>query len=375
MRLAALILPLVLASHSGPYVDATETHLPDGLGRSSMDARPVDVDGDGDLDLVVACEFCPNIILINDGSGRFSNESAARLPQVNRDSEDIAAQDFDGDGDVDLVFVSEDDQINEYYLNDGTGKFTSLPFPVTGTTDAVVSADLNGDGAPDLILGNSGPNVILINNGSGGFVDETSRRLATNTATTQDLELGDIDGDGDLDLIEANENGSRVHLNTGAGVFSDQTVMRFPAADEETREADLGDVDGDGDLDLFLANTAFTFTHPTQNRLLLNDGTGVFSEAAGALPAQSENSVDGDFADLDGDGDLDLLTAQAFGGSFRVLLNDGKGVFEDATASFLNPVPTISGVDSEVADFSGDGLLDIYMAAFQGSDRFYLGTQ
>ncbi|MDH4071253.1 MAG: hypothetical protein OEV30_12630 [Ignavibacteria bacterium] len=109
------------------YRDVSATNLPvAALTGNSMDARPADLDGDGDLDLVVACEFCPNTILINDGSGFFTDESAARIAQPSRDSEDIGIADFDLDGDTDIVFVSEDDQVNELYFNDGLGLFTDV---------------------------------------------------------------------------------------------------------------------------------------------------------------------------------------------------------------------------------------------------------
>lgn len=87
-----------------------------------MDVAVGDADGDGDPDLALAIEFGPNLLVINDGSGRFADETASRLPAAIHDSEDAAFADLDGDGDRDLVFVSEDDQINELYLNDGAGE-------------------------------------------------------------------------------------------------------------------------------------------------------------------------------------------------------------------------------------------------------------
>ena len=361
------------------YRNVSSTHLPlAALTGNSMDARPADLDADGDLDLVVACEFCPNTILINDGTGRFTDESAARMAQPSHDSEDIAVADFDADGDLDIVFVAEDDQINEFYLNDGTGTFTdaSARLAVTGTSNAVLSPDINGDGFADLLIGNAGQNVALINDSTGHFADETTQRIPANFNTTQDLEWGDVDGDGDGDLVEGNENGNRLLINDGAGFFTDETATRLPlpAAGEETREADLGDVDGDGDLDLFLANVTFGQGRPAQNRLLLNDGNGFFSDVTAAnLPAEQRNTVDGDFVDLDYDGDLDLVAAQAFDSSFRIYLNDGSGRFADSTGVVFQTLPTGSGIDIEAADFTGDGLLDLYLTGFRRTDLLYVG--
>lgn len=374
-------LPLFSQTLPVTYKDVSSTHLPlSTLGGNSMDARPVDLDGDTDLDIVVACEFCPNIILINDGTGHFANESAARIPQPAHDSEDIGIADFDRDGDPDIIFVSEDDQVNEFYINDGNGFFTDFSgrITVTGTSNAVLAAFVDADTFPDIIIGNAGQNIVLINDGTAHFIDETSQRLPANINTTQDLEWGDVDGDGDNDLIEGNENGNRLLLNDGSGVFTDVTAthLPLPANGEETREADLGDVDNDGDLDLFLANVTFTQAFPAQNRLLLNNGSGVFSDVTATnLPAQLQNTVDGDFVDLDYDDDLDIVTAQAFNGTYQALLNNGSGVFTDHTAQVFQTLPSGSGVDAEAADFNNDGLLDLYLAGFQHTDFLFLGEE
>ena len=109
------------------YDDVTHESLPspdlDGL---SMDAAVADFDNDGDLDIIVANEFGGNILLLNNGEGVFSNESSGRIPVSSRDSEDIGLADFDNDGDIDIVIVSEDDQINELYYNNGTGLFADV---------------------------------------------------------------------------------------------------------------------------------------------------------------------------------------------------------------------------------------------------------
>ena len=379
-----IVLAMLISGSRGmqsfpTFIDVSDSHLPVGStsGRT-MDAEAADVDNDGDLDLILASEFAQNRVLINDGAGIFSDETTSRIPVANRDSEDIAIADFNGDGALDIVFVSEDDQINEYYLNDGSGFFqNSQALPVAGTSNAVIASDLNGDDSPDLILGNAGQNVVLINDGFGNFSNETALRLPVLFDSTQDLELGDIDADGDLDLIVANEDGNRLLINTGDGFFDDQTSARLPTAPstEETREADFGDADGDGDLDIFLANVAFRQGKLLRNKLLINDGTGHFSdETESRLEPDNLHSVDGDFVDLDGDDDLDLIIANAFGGNYQVLINDGAGFFSDQTNLIL-PVSVVGdGIDIEAADFDGDGILDLYLTNFQGADFLLLAN-
>lgn len=374
------------AGHAPFFIDATHTHLPsaDLLGLS-MDARFADVDQDGDLDLIIANEFRPNLLLLNDGSGRFTNVSATHLPQTRRDSEDVGVADFDRDGDVDIVIVSEDDQVNELYLNDGQGRFTdaSERLPVTGVSNAVLVADIDLDGDADILIGNNGQNVVLINNGAGFFSDETAQRLPQLADVTQDLELGDVDGDGDRDLLLGNEGANRLLLNTGGGFFRDESADRIPlvAAPEETREADFGDVDGDGDLDVLFANVRlFVAGASRQNRLLINNGQGYFrDETATRLPADEDQSMDGDVVDIDADGDLDIVTANLdsvaglpANARYRVYVNDGQGRFAEGTDRFFPPEVTGNGLDIETADVDGDGRLDLYLASRGGTDRLLL---
>lgn len=367
-------VPPPVEDPSRRFSDVTIPALPDCVtSNRSMDARPGDIDGDGDLDLIVAVEFGPNLVLMNDGTGRFRDDSVARLDETIHDSEDIALADLDGDGDLDLVFVSEDDHANQLYLNDGSGHFTEATDRlggVTGESNAVAWADVDRDGDLDLAIGNAGQNELLINDGTGRFSVETATRLPKGKQTTQDLEFGDVDGDGDLDLVEGNEDDNVLLLNDGHGVFTPAAAQALPLQPgrEETREADLGDVDGDGDLDLLFANVKFLEGKDPQNRLLINDGKGNFTdETTTRLPKDTVPSLDGDFADLDRDGDLDIITADWEAG-FRVFANDGRGSFVDATDAFLPAGLEGSGLDIEWADFDQDGVRELYLANYDRHD-------
>jgi hypothetical protein len=379
--------PLPSASAAGPasssgssalFVDVTATHVPPTPG-SSMDAQSFDADGDGDLDLLVAKEFAPNVLLLNDGSGRMTVAPAGALPPGAHDSEDVAVADYDGDGDLDAVVAAEDDRASEFYGNAGAGVFTDAGslLPARGISNSVIAADVDGDGDADLVFGNDGQDFLFINTG-GRFSDQTRRRLPADDTRTQDMEAGDVDGDGDLDLVVGNAvDGNRLLLNDGRGFFTQAAPGRLPlrAAPEETREADLADVDGDGDLDLYFANVAFGPGIDPQDRLLVNDGRGWFTdETATRIGRETAYTVDAEFTDVDGDGDLDLVTANLNEGkNYRVSLNDGTGVFKDATGSVFPSSLSGQGIDAEVADFDGDGRLDIYFCNYVGGDSMILG--
>src|SRR5262245_351130 len=252
--LPAIALVLVGASVSAEplYTEVTATHLPPGIAGPCMNAAAGDVDRDGDLDLALAMEFTPKVLLLNDGSGRFSDASA-QLPRTIHDSEDVAFADFDADGDLDLVFVSEDDRKDELYLNDGKGRFSDVSERLVpdDVSNALVVLDLNGDGAPDVLTGNIGVDRALINDGSARFRDETATRWRQGVAAsrTQDLEAFDADRDGDLDVAVANEGQDQLYLNA-AGTLIDVTATNLPRENAESREIRAADFDSDGDLDL-----------------------------------------------------------------------------------------------------------------------------
>ncbi len=349
------------------------------LANNTMDIEAADLDKDGDLDLVLAMEFKANIILINEGNGKYSNQSVARLPQVGHDSEDIALADFDKDGDIDIVFVSEDDRVHEYYVNDGKGYFTdnSSRFPVSSISNAIDMADYDKDGDIDLILGNDGQDFFLANDGKGNFTDETRKRMPVDYTVTQDVQSWDFDKDGDHDLVMGNENGNRFYLNDGRGNFTDATKERFPLAKEETRKIRLVDVNADGHMDFFICNVDFGKKTEKANRILVNNGKGYFKDET-SLRLSGENNLnsgDAGFADFDGDGDLDMVLANLFESYSQYFENDGKGKFTEATDQVFAQRITNDAISVEVRDFNGDKRPDIYFGCFRSADRLFYSVQ
>ena len=243
-------------------------------------------------------------------------------------------------------------------------------------------ADIDGDSDLDILITNENPfpfgppgdfNRILINDGSGAFTDETFTRLPVQSVDSADIAAGDLDGDGDLDLFEGNTGAqNRVLINTGFGFFTDETAARLPALVDSTRKVALGDVDGDGDLDAVVGNSRVQ-----QNRLYLNDGNGVFSDASANLGTDLETTTDVKLEDVDADGDLDLLVINVgdfvFGHGFlgepnRLLLGDGNGLFTDATFPRLEQRNNRS-TNAEFGDLDGNGTIDLIVANSGGVDQ------
>ncbi len=344
----------------------------ESLQGRSMDAELTDLNADGMPDLIVASEFGQNVVLLASRAGSFA-ESTNALPRGRiHDSEDIAVADFDADDRPDIVFVAEDDQTNELYLQTQPGVFIDasdrLPAP-GGVSNAVLAVDIDADGDLDLILGNAGDNVVLLNDGAAGFTPDQDGRIPADARTTQDIEPADIDADGDTDLIIANEDGNRILINDGRGFFDDETDERLPSMpDIETREIDAADLDADGDLDLVFANVGWRPGKDPTNRVLLNDGTGVFTEAE-SLPPSGGNTLDTELADLDGDGDTDILFGHSQSGPpVQVWINGGNAAFKDRTASWVPQLTLVHTIDLEPIDLDADGKLDLYIANHVSAD-------
>jgi hypothetical protein len=241
-----------------------------------------DVNGDGHIDVLVNTLDEGNLLLINDGSGRFT-EMRALLPRPSvtlghmdypETSTFSGIGDLNGDGAADLVLGSWDGNIlktpSHVLLNDGTGNFSRsapIPLPGAGLPGEIVleveRIDLNGDAFPDLMLSvtNGGDGAtfyhadyiqLLVNDGTGKFRDETAARLPQDKDTSQpgwlmSLTPVDINNDGFVDILAESAGApvtSKLYLNRGDGSFA----LTWESAPGDRVQS--ADVDGDGMRDL-----------------------------------------------------------------------------------------------------------------------------
>ncbi|MEW6755080.1 MAG: FG-GAP-like repeat-containing protein, partial [Candidatus Latescibacterota bacterium] len=320
----------------------------------SVAAALADIDGDTDLDVVVANGILanePNGVYFNDGSGNFTAGATFGGSPINYGYALVLA-DMDNDGDPDAV-VGDYQHQNAVYLNNGSGSFNAGTRNFgTGTdpTRGLAAGDLDGDGDLDLAVANeTAQNVVYLNNGTGSVTAGT-RNFGTGSHWTIGLALGDVDGDGDLDIAAGNYNGQNVvYLNDGAAHFTAGT-RNFGTGTDQTFSVALGDVDGDGDLDLAVGNTG-------QNTVWVNDGAGTFTYGSN-FGTGTDPTYSVAFGEADGDGDLDLAAGN-YSEPSRVYANDGSGVF-----TLLSAVGTVGESTQGVAwgDVDGDGDLDLALA-------------
>ncbi|MBZ0112622.1 MAG: VCBS repeat-containing protein [Thermoanaerobaculia bacterium] len=393
--LAMLMLPLVSllpAASAQQFVDETASRFPTPAAADFSNQLTLgDLDGDFDLDIVIANggDFNaagtpqPQRVYINDGTGVFADESATRL-NFEGLARGVELGDIDGDGDLDLIVAQDFERQPALFVNDSNGFFTNvtvtqLPAQVLSSSRAQFG-DIDNDGDLDLYLtdgdGNRfgcGQYRIYVNDGSGTFTDETLlRHPLEDVCNNMDCLFGDIDGDFDLDVITASTGSanSRLFTNDGQGVFV--RSLGLPA-DNNAYSYDFGDIDGDGDLDLLGANA-----NPSSlgEFLLLNDGEGGFSDVSSRLtPNPSEDDNDSKFFDFDSDGDLDLVIARLGGTAEKIYENDGSGSFT-AVSGAIDPIGD-SSLDIAVGDLNGDGRVDIVTAQGESGsfvNRIYIGN-
>ena len=266
--------------------------------------------------------------LLGAGDGTFS--SVQTIP-VSSEPHGIAPLDVDGDGDLDIANANTASSMLGLMINNGSGVFAAPTYIDAGGVDgeyALAASDMNADGITDPVVGGRDSNeiVTMLGNGNGTFTASTPQNSG---GMTWVIALGDVDGDGDLDVTCANDGSGTIGVlkSNGDGTFAAPATI---VVGSHVPSVKLGDLDGDGDIEMVISSFGGGFWW-----VMANDGTGSFSQSQEILAVNSPSCAVP--LDFDNDGDLDLSLFDELADLVTLAENDADTLCPFAPADCRDP--------------------------------------
>jgi len=312
-----------------------------------------DFNSDGFIDLATCNPGSNDVsIFLGIGNGSFS---AATSFTVGNFPADITANDFNGDGKLDIATANYSSNNVSILLGTGTGSFnipTSIGFVFGYSPFVIISNDFNGDGNTDLVVSayNQDSVSIMLGTGTGSFGAITS--FDSNPGLTSDIISMDFNKDGNMDLALANGVADKVSvlLGTGTGSFV-PAVSYTVTVGSGPNSLTSADFNGDTKLDLALVNSS-----SNNLSVLMGVGNGSFGLPVNFVVGTQPYSIA--TIDFNLDGKIDLVSNNHNSNFVSVLLGTGGGSFAPA----LSYTASTGLSDVVSGDFNGDGKPDLAMA-------------
>ncbi len=346
---------------------------------SSRSANFIDVNGDGWDDIFFTNGLSTgekNMLYLNNGNGTFTTLTDDDIVEHSIRAVGASFADVDNDNDLDGYVTTwgagGQPKRNYFYRNNGNGTFNfeENVAPNLTYSETATWIDVNNDQLLDLYITNSAQslrNLYFENQGDGTFLQRTDLIITNENIPSRSVDWVDYDNDGDSDLFVTNEgnNKNTLYRNDVANNFTQITDLEIVTQIRNSMGSSWADVDNDGDFDLIVTNWG------QANQLFINEN-GVFTEVTNSEIAEPGiNSFGSTFADIDNDGDLDLLILNSYNDNHfknSVFINDGNGNFTKDTSSAL---ANFEGWTYSAAfgDYNNDGWLDVILANNQDESQ------
>jgi hypothetical protein len=322
-----------------------------------------DMDNDGDIDILSASVSDSTIAWYENDGAADPSWTASDIATSAYGATSVFAADMDGDGDMDIVSASQNDHTIAWYENTATFSFdptwtaSDIATSVSGAA-SVFAADMDGDGDMDIVSASMNDDTIAwYENDGAANPSWTAADIDTNADGAYDVHVADMDNDGDLDILSASQSDDTI-----AWYESDGNANPSWAASNIDTNADgaksvfAADMDNDGDIDILSASY-----NDDTIAWYENDGESDPSWTASDIVTDADGAWSVFAADMDNDGDMDIVSASMLDDTIAWYENDGAA----------NPAWTASDIATSadgarsvfVADMDGDGDMDILSAS------------
>ena len=334
-----------------------------------------DIDGDGDMDVISAVHYGDTVTWYENDGNADPTWTAVDISTSQDQPIKVHVADMDGDGDLDIVAASTLDYTITWYENDGSADpnwaVTELATNVSGGHDLDVG-DIDGDGDMDIVVptSQSGDNVVyLFENDGAEDPSWTQTNISSPVGGAFHVDLADMDGDGDIDIVVGSwlyESGSLGWYENDGNVEPTWTYANISTNVVGQRKILVADMDGDGDMDIVSANLIWDVYGDTSVAWYENDGNADPTWTVANISRGFERTMFISIADMDGDGDLDIVSSSTDDDTITWHENDGSA---DPTWSSVNITTIVDWpAEIDVADMDGDGDMDI-VAALLNEDK------